>query len=117
MLCSIMFAVLPSDFWGDWQQDLSRFVRQDLPKVAGVLIEAVVLLVVLHAITRRLSVFAQRQTLPTGLRAQQLRTVAGLGNSAGGAVIVFLAIMQILQAVNINIGPLLASAGVAGLAI
>lgn len=117
MLALIIFAVLPGDFWGDWQQDLSRFVRQDLPKVAGILIEATVLLLLLRAITRRLALFAQRQTLPSGLRAQQLRTVAGLGNSAGGAVIVFLAIMQILQAVNINIGPLLASAGVAGLAI
>lgn len=108
---------LPTGFWGDWQQDLSKFVRDDLPKVGGVLIEAVVLLLLLRVITHRLTAFAQRQTLPSHLRAQQLRTVASLAGSAGGAVIVFLAIMQILDAVHINIGPLLASAGVAGLAI
>ncbi|MBV8206678.1 MAG: mechanosensitive ion channel family protein [Acidobacteria bacterium] len=114
---SALWMVLPSDFWHEWQQDLSRFVRQDLPKVGGVVIEAAILLLALHAITRRLSAFAHRQTLPSRIRAQQLRTVASLGNSAGGAVIVFLAVMQILDAVHINIGPLLASAGVAGLAV
>jgi small-conductance mechanosensitive channel len=116
VLIAISF-VLPNDFWRDWQQDLSRFVRDDLPKVGGVLIEAVVLLLLLRVITHRLSVFAERQTLPSHIRAQQLRTVASLARSAGGAVIVFLAIMQVLDAVHINIGPLLASAGVAGLAI
>ncbi|HZU23858.1 MAG TPA: mechanosensitive ion channel family protein [Terriglobales bacterium] len=110
-------AVLPTDFWRDWQQDFSRFVRDDLPKVGGVLIEAIVLLLLLRAITHRLTAFAERQTLPSHIRAQQLRTVASLARSAGGAIIVFLAIMQILDAVHINIGPLLASAGVAGLAI
>lgn len=114
---SAIWAVLPTDFWGDWQQDLSRFVRDDLPKIGGVLIEAVVLLLLLRVITHRLTEFAQRQTLPSHIRAQQLRTVASLARSAGGAVIVFLAIMQALDAVHINIGPLLASAGVAGLAI
>jgi small conductance mechanosensitive channel len=118
MLTSFCFlAVLPSDFWRQWSEDLSRFIRDDLPKVGGVLIEAVVLLLILRAITHRLTVYSQKQTLPSHIRAQQLRTVASLANSAGGAVIIFLAIMQILDAVHINIGPLLASAGVAGLAI
>ena len=112
-----MSFVLLTDYWHEWQQDMSRFVRDDLPKVGGVLIEAVVLLLLLRLITHRLTAFAQRQTLPSHIRAQQLRTVASLARSAGGAVIVFLAMMQVLQAVGINIGPLLASAGVAGLAI
>ena len=112
-----VLTVLPIDFWPQWSEDLSRFIRNDLPKVVGVLIEAVVLLLLLRVITRRLAAYSQKQTLPSRIRAQQLRTVASLANSAGGAVIIFLAIMQTLDAVHINIGPLLASAGVAGLAI
>src|SRR5438270_1547896 len=75
VLIAISF-VLPTDFWRDWQQDLSRFVRDDLPKVGGVLIEAVVLLLLLRVITHRLTEFSQRQTLPSHIRAQQLKTVA-----------------------------------------
>ena len=110
-------AVLPTDFWSQWSDDLGRFIRNDLPKVGVVLIEAVVLMLILRVITRRLAAYSKKETLPSRIRAQQLRTVASLANSAGGAVIIFLAIMQILEAVGINIGPLLASAGVAGLAI
>jgi len=46
-----------------------------------------------------------------------LRTLAAVLNSVGIAVIVFLSAMQILPLLGINMGPLLASAGVAGLAI
>lgn len=109
--------VLPSEFWHDWSEDLSHFLRQDVPKIVTVLVEAAILLLVLRLITRKLSAYARRDTLPSHIRAQQLRTVASLANSAGSAVILFVALMQCLQTVGINIGPLLASAGVAGLAI
>src|SRR5947209_14818824 len=109
--------VLPSGFWHDWSEDLSHFLRHDMPKIAAVLIEATVLLLILRMVTRRLTAYAKRDTLPSHIRAQQLRTVASLANSAGTAVILFVGVMQCLQTVGINIGPLLASAGVAGLAI
>ena len=108
---------LPTDFWDRWQQDLSGFLRLDLPKIFTVIVEALVLIFILRWITGRLTSYTRRQTLPSGLRAQQLRTVAGLANSAGTTVILFVAVMQVLDAVHINIGPLLASAGIAAVAL
>jgi moderate conductance mechanosensitive channel len=51
------------------------------------------------------------------VRAQQVKTVAGVIRSAGVFFILFFAFMQVLDAFNFNIAPLLASAGIAGLAI
>ncbi len=57
------------------------------------------------------------QGLPSALRAQQLRTLSSVIYSVGVFVIMFLAALQILPLLGINMGPLLASAGIAGLAI
>jgi len=103
--------------WNDWKQDVGGFAHHDLLKVTTVLMEAILLIVALRWVTRRISRYAQRHSLPSLLRAQQLRTLAALANSAGTAAIVFVAVMQILDSFRINIEPLLASAGVAGLAI
>ena len=67
-------------------------------------------------LTHRL-IALSRGTLPTGMRARQLRTVAEVMNSVGTAVIVFFAAVGVLDVLSIRIGPLLASAGIAGLAI
>jgi small-conductance mechanosensitive channel len=112
-----MWRRLPTDFWDKWQQDLSNFVRLDLPKIATVLVEALLLIFLLRWVTGRLVRYTHSQSLPSALRAQQLRTVASLATSAGTTVIVFVALMQILDAVHINIGPLLASAGIAAVAL
>src|SRR5262245_24200585 len=103
---------LPTDFWDRWQQDFSDFLRHDLPKIVTILVIALLLIFLLRWVTRRLIRYTRHMTLPTGMRAQQLRTVAGLATSAGSTVIGFVALMQILDAVHINIGPLLASAGI-----
>ncbi len=101
----------------DWKGDWENFLRKDLPKIVLVLVVAAILVRLLKMATRRLARFSRTGALPTGLRAQQLRTLASVLNSVGIAVIVFLAAMQILPLLGINMGPLLASAGVAGLAI
>lgn len=100
-----------------WRQDSVEFFRHDVPKILGVIIVALVLIRLLKLVSRRLVEFSGSQGLPTGLRAQQLRTLAGVIYSVGIAVILFLAAMQVLETLNVNIGPLLASAGIAGLAI
>jgi small-conductance mechanosensitive channel len=70
----------------------------------------------LKVATRRLGRFSEHH-LPHGLRAQQLRTLATVIDSVGIAVIVFLALMQALPMFGVDMKPLLASAGIAGLAI
>ena len=103
--------------WEDWASDWETFLRKDVPKIVLVLAVAIVLARLLRLATSRLAQLSRRETLPTALRAQQLRTLASVLNSVGLAVIVFIAAMEILPLLGVNMGPLLASAGVAGLAI
>jgi len=98
----------------DWREDLLHFLRHDVPKVLLLVLVAFILIRLLHLVTNRLIRFSTRES---GARAQQLRTVAGVITSVGIFIIVFLASMQILQQFGVNMGPLLASAGIAGLAI
>jgi len=103
--------------WEDWKTDWETFLRKDAPKILVVLAVAIILVWLLKLATGKLAKFSRSETLPSALRARQLRTLAGVLNSVGIAVIVFLAAMQILPLLGVNMGPLLASAGVAGLAI
>lgn len=103
--------------WDQWSDDAYDFIRHDLPKILAVLILAFLLTRILKLITRRLSHFSKTGSLPSGVRAQQIRTLSGVLYSMGVFIIAFLAAMQILPLFGINMGPLLASAGVAGLAI
>lgn len=50
-------------------------------------------------------------------RKARIRTLAAVGKSAGGIFIWAWAILAILSAIEINVGPIIASAGVAGLAL
>jgi small conductance mechanosensitive channel len=55
--------------------------------------------------------------LPSGVRVQQVRTVASVVTSIAVVVIFFVAALQVLSILGFNLGPMLASAGIAGLAI
>ena len=101
------------DAWGD---DTISFLRHDLPKVLGVLVVSIVILLLFRAVRNRLVRQSERGLLP-GARAQQIRTLGGVVYSVGVFLVAFFAVMEILPIFNINIGPLLASAGVAGFAI
>jgi small-conductance mechanosensitive channel len=100
-----------------WRADALNFLRVDAPKLLVIVVVTLVLIRLLKALTRRLRSLGEAKGLPTGLRAQQLRTLSGVVHSAGVFVLVFLALLQILPVLGINMGPLLASAGIAGLAI
>ncbi|MGB9104154.1 MAG: mechanosensitive ion channel family protein [Terriglobales bacterium] len=99
-----------------WRADALNFLRVDVPKLLVIVVVTFVLLRLLKALTRRLRSLGETKDLPT-LRAQQMRTLSGVVYSAGFFVLVFLALLQILPVLGINMGPLLASAGIAGLAI
>ena len=97
-----------------WRGDGLEFLRVDVPKLLVIVVLAFVLIRLMKAVINRLLAFSRRES---GARAQQLRTAAGVIGSVGTFVIVFLALMQILPVLGVNMGPRLASAGVAGLAI
>lgn len=102
------------DTWGD---DAFELLRRDVPKIVAVLIVAFILSHFLKLFKAKLLELSKREVAPTAIRATQLRTLAGVVYSVGIVVIAAVAGMQILPVLGINIGPLLASAGIAGLAI
>ncbi|MDP9161845.1 MAG: mechanosensitive ion channel family protein [Acidobacteriota bacterium] len=123
---SILFDYLSSAFFNDpqrcnillldWRDDLMSFVRHEMPKIALIIIVAFLLIRGLRLITDRVAA-VQIKKLPRGFKAQQVRTVAGVLTSVGVFVIVFVAALMVLAQLNLHLEPLLASAGVAGLAI
>ena len=99
-----------------WRADAMTFLQHNLPKLLLVLVGAFVLIRVLRAVTGKLASLREER-FAQGLRAQQIRTLAAVMNSVGVFVILFVAGLQTLSLLGLNLGPLLASAGIAGLAI
>jgi len=101
----------------DWGDDAFDFLRHQVPRIVAVLIIAFVLTRLLKLVSRHLGELSNRHDLPSSVRSQQLRTLSSVIYSVGVIVIIFIAAMQILPLLGINMGPLLASAGIAGLAV
>jgi moderate conductance mechanosensitive channel len=101
----------------NWSDDSLDFVRHEVPRIIGVLIIAFILTRLLKAAARHISNLSSKEALPSAIRSQQIRTVSGVIYSVGVFVIMFVAALQILPLLGINMGPLLASAGIAGVAI
>jgi small conductance mechanosensitive channel len=93
-----------------------NFLRHDAPKIALVLIGAYILTKILRAISRKSAELHIRK-LPSGVSVQQFRTVTSVITSVGVFVIFFIAALEVLSLIGLNLGPMLASAGIAGLAI
>jgi small conductance mechanosensitive channel len=121
MLEHFFLSIGPHDKWvhlvDDWGEDAVSFLRHDVPKILSVLIVSLIFLFLIRALRTKLIHHSERTDLPSGLRAQQLRTLAGVTYSIGIFLVLFYAAMSILPILGLNIGPLLASAGVAGFAI
>ena len=101
----------------DWSADTFDLIRHQVPRIIGVLIIAFILTRLLRLATRHISDFSSKERLPSTLRSQQIRTLSSVVYSVGFVIIMFVAALQILPLLGINMGPLLASAGIAGIAI
>lgn len=93
-----------------------NFLRHDAPKIVFVVIVAYILTRILRAIAKKTADLHIKK-LPPGLRVQQIRTLASVITSVGVFVIFFIALLEVLSLLGLNLGPMLASAGIAGLAI
>jgi small-conductance mechanosensitive channel len=100
----------------DWRDDTMTFLHHDMPKIALIVLASFVLIRLLRLITGKVTAFENRK-LPSGVRGQQIRTLASVITSVGVFVILFVAALEVLSLLGLNLGPLLASAGIAGLAI
>lgn len=99
-----------------WLSDLQNFIHEALPKIIVVLIFAWLATRVVKLITARVLKVAERHS--GGMRSiSQVRTLASVIRATGIGIIVFLALLEILPLLGFKLAPLLASAGVAGVAI
>jgi len=87
-----------------------------LPKTLIILAIAWILIRVLSFFTNRMARLAERHAA-AATRVSQARTLSSVIRATGIGVIGFLAVLEILPLIGFNLGPLLASAGVAGVAI
>jgi moderate conductance mechanosensitive channel len=100
----------------EWVDDAQEFIHAKLPHLLMVAIIAFVLNRVLRLVTARMIHIAEQHAPGPG-RVAQVKTLAGVIRNAGLAVIGSIVGLQFLAAVGVNLAPLLASAGVAGVAI
>ncbi len=96
--------------------DLQDFLHVRLPRLIGVAVLAWVLMRLLKLITHNIVRVAERQS-STPAHLAQVRTLASVVRATGIGVIAVLAGLEILTVLDFNLGPLLTSAGVAGVAI
>lgn len=98
-----------------WHNDIIAFVRTDAPKLIVILLIAFVLQRIVKFFVNRMQRLANAYA--SAQRASQLRTMAAILRATCYSLIGFITLMQILPLFNIDLKPLLASAGVVGLGI
>ncbi|MDE3187699.1 MAG: mechanosensitive ion channel family protein [Acidobacteriota bacterium] len=100
----------------EWVDDTQEFLHVKLPHLIVVAIIAFILSRLLRAITARMIRIAEQHAAGE-IRVAQVKTLAGVIRTTGLAIIFTIAGMQFLAAVGVDLAPLLASAGIAGVAI
>jgi moderate conductance mechanosensitive channel len=97
-----------------WLADLQEFVHAALPKIIVIVIAAWVLGRILKLVTGRMIHVAERRSRGN---VAQVRTLASVSRATGIGIIAFLAGLEILPLLGFKLEPLLASAGIAGVAL
>ncbi len=109
-----------SRFWSkilnEWFGDSQEFVHTKLPKLVIIAIIAFALSRLLHLITFHMTRVAEQAGAGTA-RLAEVRTMAGVIRATGLTIIGLIAGFMSLDAIGFNLAPLLASAGIAGIAI
>lgn len=100
----------------EWADDAQEFIRLKLPRLIVVAVIAWLLSYVLRVLTRHMIRSAEQHAAGHG-RIAQVKTLAGVIHTTGTTIVSLIAILMILKTMDIDLGPLLASAGVAGIAI
>jgi len=100
----------------NWHNFVIQFVANDLPRLVVVLVIAFTLQRIIAIFVNRLRRRADKQ-VGNSQRAAQLRTVAAIVRATSYGLIGFIVLLHILSLFNINLTPLLASAGVVGVGI
>lgn len=102
--------------WGKYVLDLQDFLHDKLERLIGLALLCWLLMGLLRLAARQILKLAERQSSTAGHFAQ-VKTLTSVIRATGIGVIVVLVTLQTLSIFGFNLGPLLTSAGVAGVAI
>jgi len=100
----------------EWIDDAQEFIHAKLPHLIVVLVIAIVFSRVISLATRRMIVLADGKK-PNPGRQSQVKTFASILRTTLNGILWGLTALQVLTILGVNLGPLLASAGIAGVAI
>ncbi len=100
----------------EWINDSQEFIHAKLPRLIVIAVIAFILSRLLRLATSRMIHVSEKSGAAIGRRAE-VKTMASVIRATGLAIIGLIALLQVLDALGFNLGPLLASAGVAGVAI
>jgi small-conductance mechanosensitive channel len=99
-----------------WIVDAQEFIQTKLPHLLVVVLIAFVLNRLLRIATQHMIRVTEHHSASPG-RIGQVKTLSGVIRTTGLAAIGLIAGLQVLDALGVNLAPLLASAGVVGIAI
>ncbi len=104
--------------WQNWTDSVQDFLVNDLKHLITILVVAWIAFWLVGALTNRMRRIAERHSAAGLARTAQIRTLASVLRASGFAFVAFFTLITILRDVfDLNLAPLLASAGVAGVAI
>src|SRR5256886_12009988 len=92
----------------DWREDTVTFLHHDMPKLVIIVVGALGLSRLLRVMVRRIAAL-QEKKLPSGVRAQKIRSMASVITCDGVFVIFFWAVLQALPLFGLNLGLLFAT--------
>jgi moderate conductance mechanosensitive channel len=100
----------------EWIVDAQEFVHTKLPHLIVVVVIAIILSRIIAIATNRMSNLARtKENSPA--RHSQVKTFASVLRTTLNGILWGLTALQVLTVLGVNLGPLLASAGIAGVAI
>jgi small-conductance mechanosensitive channel len=100
----------------EWIVDAQEFIHTKLPHLVILVVIAIVLSRIVAVATNRVIVLADRKDSSAGRRSQ-VKTFASILRTTLNAIVWGLTALQALTVMGVNLGPLLASAGIAGVAV
>ena len=103
-------------FNAEFMDDLLNFAYTALPKIVVTIIAAWIFARILKAFTHRMVRITERHAASAS-RIAQVKTLASVIRATGIGFIIFVAALEVLPLFGFKLEPLLASAGVAGVAI
>jgi small conductance mechanosensitive channel len=102
----------------EWLSDVQEFLHTGLPKLLFIGLTVWILILVVNFLTGRVIKIAEHRDKLGTASGAQVRTLATVIRATGIGIVLFLAFLQVMENVlHFNLGPLLAGAGVASVAV